>query len=136
MNDEDECSWYLGMHVEQKPGEIRIHQKYGVSQAAPVKTPLAKRSSLSNSIIKVWPTISFNLFTRWRRYIIGRFWSHKRRENGFIQGVRQWVLFSTVKSTLNQVEKTLTVVQLINLSYRKTPRVSVQKSAVARKSGS
>jgi hypothetical protein len=27
MTDEGECSWYLGMHVEQKPGEIRIHQK-------------------------------------------------------------------------------------------------------------
>ncbi|OAQ61354.1 retrovirus-related pol polyprotein [Purpureocillium lilacinum] len=51
MTDEGECSWYLGMHVEQKPGEIRIHQKqyidqivakYGFSQAAPVKTPLEK----------------------------------------------------------------------------------------------
>lgn len=27
MTDEGECSWHLGMHVEQKPGEIRIHQK-------------------------------------------------------------------------------------------------------------
>jgi hypothetical protein len=25
MTDEGECSWYLGMHVEQKTGEIRIH---------------------------------------------------------------------------------------------------------------
>lgn len=25
MTDEGECSWYLGMHVEQKPGEIRIY---------------------------------------------------------------------------------------------------------------
>ena len=26
ITDEGECSWYLGMHVEQKPREIRIHQ--------------------------------------------------------------------------------------------------------------
>ena len=56
MTDEGECSWYLGMHVEQKPGKIRIHQKkyidqivfkYGFSEAAPVKTPLDKD-------IKLW----------------------------------------------------------------------------------
>jgi hypothetical protein len=56
MTDEDECSWYLGMHVEQKPGEIRIHQKqyidqivakYGFSQASPVKTPLDKDIKLA-----------------------------------------------------------------------------------------
>jgi hypothetical protein len=56
MTDEGECSWYLGMHVEQKPGEIRIHQKqyidqivakYGFSQAAPVKTPLDKGIKLA-----------------------------------------------------------------------------------------
>jgi hypothetical protein len=32
MTDEGECSWYLGMHVEQKPGEIRIHQKQYIDQ--------------------------------------------------------------------------------------------------------
>lgn len=51
MTDEGECSWYLGMHVEQKPGQIRIHQKkyidqivakYGFSGAAPTRTPLGK----------------------------------------------------------------------------------------------
>ena len=56
ITDEGECSWYLGMHVEQKPGEIRIHQKryidqivvrYGFSQAAPVQTPLEKNIKLS-----------------------------------------------------------------------------------------
>jgi hypothetical protein len=56
MTDEGECSWYLGMHVEQKPEEIRIHQKqyidqivakYGFSQAAPVKTPLDKGIKLA-----------------------------------------------------------------------------------------
>lgn len=44
------------MHVEEKPGEIRIHQKqyinqivakYGFSQAAPVKTPLEKNIKLA-----------------------------------------------------------------------------------------
>jgi hypothetical protein len=56
MTDDGECSWYLGMHVEQKPGEIRIHQKkyideivsrYGFSDVAPVKTPLDKDVKLS-----------------------------------------------------------------------------------------
>jgi hypothetical protein len=56
MTDEGECSWYLGMHVEQKPGEIRIHQKkyideivakYGFTQSAPVKTPLDKNVKLT-----------------------------------------------------------------------------------------
>jgi len=56
MTDEGKCSWYLGMHVEQKPGEIRIHQKkyideivakYGFRDAAPVKTPLDKDIKLS-----------------------------------------------------------------------------------------
>jgi hypothetical protein len=56
MTDEGECSWYLGMHVEQKPGEIRIHQKkyidqivakYGFSQTVPVQTPLDKDIKLS-----------------------------------------------------------------------------------------
>jgi hypothetical protein len=56
MTDEGECSWYLGMHVEQKPEEIRIHQKqyidqivakYGFSQAGPVKTPLDKDIKLA-----------------------------------------------------------------------------------------
>ena len=56
MTDEGECSWYLGMHVEQKPGEIRIHQKqyidqivakYGFNQAAAVKTPLDKDVKLA-----------------------------------------------------------------------------------------
>lgn len=57
MTDEGECSWYLGMHVEQKLGEIHIHQKkyideiiakYGFSNAAPVKTPLDKDTRLSS----------------------------------------------------------------------------------------
>jgi len=56
MTDEGECSWYLGMHVEQKPGEIRIHQKqyidqilakYGFSQVAPIRTPLDKDIKLA-----------------------------------------------------------------------------------------
>jgi hypothetical protein len=56
ITNDGECSWYLGMHVEQKPGEIRIHQKqyidqivakYGFSQAAPVKTPLDKDIKLT-----------------------------------------------------------------------------------------
>ena len=55
MTDEGECSWYLGMHVEQRPGEVRIHQKkyideivakYGFRDAAPVKTPLEKEVKL------------------------------------------------------------------------------------------
>jgi hypothetical protein len=54
MTDEGECSWYLGMHVEQKPGEIRIHQrkyvdeivaKYGFKDAASVKSPLERASN-------------------------------------------------------------------------------------------
>jgi hypothetical protein len=32
MTDEGQCSWYLGMHVEQKPGDIKIHQKQNVDQ--------------------------------------------------------------------------------------------------------
>ena len=56
ITDEGECSWYLGMHIEQKPGEIRIHQKqyidqivtkYGLNQAAPAKTPLDKDTKLT-----------------------------------------------------------------------------------------
>jgi hypothetical protein len=27
VTDEAEYSWYLGMHVEQRPGEVRIHHK-------------------------------------------------------------------------------------------------------------
>lgn len=27
MTNEGECSWYLVMHVEQKPGQVRIHQR-------------------------------------------------------------------------------------------------------------
>ena len=56
MTDEGECSWYLGMHVEQRSGQVRIHQKkyvdqvvakYGFSDVAPVKTPLDKDIKLS-----------------------------------------------------------------------------------------
>jgi len=56
MTDEGECSWYLGMHVEQKPGEIRIHQKqyidqivakYGFTQAVSARTPLDKDIKLT-----------------------------------------------------------------------------------------
>jgi hypothetical protein len=56
ITDEGECSWYLGIHVEQKPREVRIHQKqyidqivakYGFSQATPVKTPLDKDIKLA-----------------------------------------------------------------------------------------
>jgi len=56
MTDEGKCSWYLGMHVEQRPGEVRIHQKkyideivtkYGFSDAAPVRTLLDKDIKLS-----------------------------------------------------------------------------------------
>lgn len=25
MTNKGECSWYLGIYIEQKPGEIRIH---------------------------------------------------------------------------------------------------------------
>jgi hypothetical protein len=32
MTDENECSWYLGMHVVQKPGEVYIHQKQYIDQ--------------------------------------------------------------------------------------------------------
>ena len=55
MTDEGECSWYLGMHIEQRPGEVRIHQKkyideivtkYGFRDAASVKTPLEKEVKL------------------------------------------------------------------------------------------
>ncbi|KGQ02249.1 Retrovirus-related Pol polyprotein from transposon TNT 1-94 [Beauveria bassiana D1-5] len=59
MTDDGECSWYLGMHVEQRPGEIRLHQKkyideivarYGFGDAAPATTPLEKdvKMSISN----------------------------------------------------------------------------------------
>lgn len=56
MTDEGECSWYQGMHIEQRPGEVRIHQKryiddivakYGFNDAAPVKAPLDKNIKLS-----------------------------------------------------------------------------------------
>ena len=56
ITDEGECSWYLGMYVEQETGEIRIHQKqyidqivakYGFNQAASVKTPLDKDIKLA-----------------------------------------------------------------------------------------
>jgi hypothetical protein len=56
MTDEGECSWYLGMHVEQRPREVYIHQKkyideivakYGFSDVATVRTPLDKDTKLS-----------------------------------------------------------------------------------------
>jgi hypothetical protein len=56
ISDEGECSWYLGMHVEQKLGEVHVHQKqyidqivkkYGFGDAAPVKTPLDKNVKLA-----------------------------------------------------------------------------------------
>lgn len=56
ISDEGECSWYLGMHIEQKPGQIHVHQKqyidqivkrYGFGDAAPVKTPLDKNIKLA-----------------------------------------------------------------------------------------
>ncbi|KGO69328.1 Integrase, catalytic core [Penicillium italicum] len=56
ISDEGECSWYLGMHIEQKPGEIHLHQKqyidqmvnkYGFKDAAPVKTPLDTKIKLA-----------------------------------------------------------------------------------------
>ena len=56
ITDKGEYSWYLGIHIEQKPREIRIHQKqyidqivakYGFSQAAPCKTPLDKDIKLA-----------------------------------------------------------------------------------------
>ncbi len=49
ITDEGECSWYLGMHVDHKPGEIRIHQKqyidqilakYGFENITPAHTPV------------------------------------------------------------------------------------------------
>jgi hypothetical protein len=52
ISNEGECSWYLGMHIEQIPGEIYFHQtqyidqivkKYGIGDTAPVKTALDKR---------------------------------------------------------------------------------------------
>jgi hypothetical protein len=48
MTDEGECSYYLGMHVNQSAGAIHIHQQkyaeqklaaYGLENIAPVKTP-------------------------------------------------------------------------------------------------
>jgi hypothetical protein len=57
--DEGECSWYLGMHVEQRPGEIYLHQekyvdqmltKYGFSEITPVKTPLDKDVKLTKQV--------------------------------------------------------------------------------------
>jgi hypothetical protein len=57
ISDEGECSWYLGMHIEQKPGEIHLHQKqyidqivnkYGFKDAAPAKTPLDIKVKLAN----------------------------------------------------------------------------------------
>ncbi|KAI3129614.1 hypothetical protein CBS147330_5244 [Penicillium roqueforti] len=56
ISDEGECSWYLGMHIEQKPGEIHLHQKqyidqmvnkYGFKDAAPAKTPLDTKIKLA-----------------------------------------------------------------------------------------
>lgn len=56
ISDEGECSWYLGMHIEQSPGEIRLHQKhyidqivnkYGFKDAAPVMTPLDTKCKLA-----------------------------------------------------------------------------------------
>ncbi|OQE71140.1 hypothetical protein PENNAL_c0111G02651, partial [Penicillium nalgiovense] len=56
ISDEGECSWYLGMHIEQKPGEIHLHQKqyidqivtkYGFKDAAPAKTPLDAKIKLA-----------------------------------------------------------------------------------------
>ena len=59
MTDGGECSWYLGMHVEQKkPGEIWLHQKkyiddmvkkYGFEDTPAVKTPLDKNVKLSKA---------------------------------------------------------------------------------------
>lgn len=48
MTDDGECSYYLGMHVNQGPGFTHIHQQkyaeqklaaYGLENIAPVKTP-------------------------------------------------------------------------------------------------
>lgn len=48
MTDEGLCKYYLGIHVKQKPGSIRLHQarymdqllnKYGYTDAAKSKTP-------------------------------------------------------------------------------------------------
>jgi hypothetical protein len=48
MTDEGKCSYYLGMHVEQAPGSIYIHQnryaeqilgRYGLTDTTPAKTP-------------------------------------------------------------------------------------------------
>jgi hypothetical protein len=48
ITDEGDCSWYLGMHVEQKSGEIHVHQKqyidqiltkYGFENITPTHTP-------------------------------------------------------------------------------------------------
>jgi hypothetical protein len=56
ITDQGECSWYLGMHIEQKPGEIHLHQKqyidqmvdkYGFKDAAPAKTPLDAKVKLA-----------------------------------------------------------------------------------------
>ena len=53
--DEGECSWYLGMHVEQQPGKIHLHQKnyvdqiltkYGFNDITPARTPLDRNIKL------------------------------------------------------------------------------------------
>jgi hypothetical protein len=55
ITDEGECSWYLGMHVEQKPGEVYLYQKtyidqilakYGFSDITSARTPLDKNAKL------------------------------------------------------------------------------------------
>jgi hypothetical protein len=60
ITDEGECSWYLGMHVEQKPGEIRIHQKqyidqilakYGFENIAPAYTPVSGKLTKQDNYI-------------------------------------------------------------------------------------
>jgi len=60
ITDEGECSWYLGMHVEQKPGDIRIHQKqyidqtlakYGFENITPAHTPMTGKLTKQDNYI-------------------------------------------------------------------------------------
>ena len=58
ITDEGECSWYLGMHVEQKSGEIHIHQKqyvdqilakYGFDNITPASTPISGKLTIQGN---------------------------------------------------------------------------------------
>jgi hypothetical protein len=58
ITDMGQCSWYLGMHVEQSAGEVRIHQRkyieemmdrFGFTEVPAATTPLERGVKLSKN---------------------------------------------------------------------------------------